>query len=344
MTQRQHLNYSSRDADAFLAQAGWKDAVRKKLAGDASFRRYDRVYGNDGVAVLMDAPPDKEDVVPFVRILHFLRECGLSAPELLASDEQAGYLLLEDLGDNSFSSQLAANPAQETDLYSCAVDLLLVLHGNRDFCKQVTALGLPNYDAELLMREVKLFSEWYLPQVLSAEKLEQHQQEFNAIWRALLEEKLPECKHFVHRDYHADNLMWLPERKGVARVGLLDYQDAVKGHAAYDLASLLEDARRDLQPETATAMLRRYIERAGVKPEQFLADYALLAAQRNCKIVGIFVRLAVRDGKQNYLDFLPRVWGHLLHDLAHPRLAPLAEWVERVIPSRARGAIVVKPL
>lgn len=327
----------SQAADRFLAAHGWAGAARSNLAGDASFRRYERVWHPvHGKAVLMDAPPDKEDVRPFVRVAQFLRVCGLSAPTILAQNETEGFLLLEDLGDDSFTRVLRAQPDAEGKLYMAALEVLLALHTRKEVLEE-----LPSYDQALLMREALLFSEWFLPQVIPPTECEARQREFSALWGQLLLQHAPPCNQFVHRDFHADNLMWLPTRQGAANVGLLDFQDAVLGDAAYDLVSLLEDARRDVKAETVQALLKHYIACTGVDEADFMRRYALLGAQRNCKIVGIFVRLTVRDGKGHYLDYLPRVWAHLAHDLEHPVLSELKHWMDSHVPAPMRGRLTI---
>ena len=192
------------------------------------------------------------------------------------------------------------------------------------------------------MRELRLFSDWFLPQILDGSALEDAQADYVSLWRDMLKAVRLEARLFVHRDYHADNLMWLEDRSGIKRVGLLDFQDALAGDAAYDLVSLLEDARRDVPLPLADELKQHYLQRSGADAISFSAAYALLAAQRNCKIVGIFTRLAARDGKQHYLDYLPRVWGHLNHDLEHPLMASLARYMNQYIPVMQRGAIKVQ--
>lgn len=323
----------------FLERAGWGDGVRLKLAGDASFRRYERIARGKDVAVLMDAPPPKEDVQPFILVDEYLVALGYSAPKILARDEAAGLLLLEDLGDTLFSRVLAdpSSAVPEKTLYLAATDWLVdVYRRSRD-----VPPALPPY-SQVLMPEVSLFAEWYLPQVMPVAEAKARQDEFTLLWQSVFDDaELPE-NVFVHRDYHADNLLWLPERKGAARVGLLDFQDARLGASAYDMVSFLEDARRDVEEATVSACLAHYLKETGQQEKRFMRDYAVLGAQRNCKIVGIFTRLAVRDGKHHYLKLLPRVWGHLQHDLRHPFLEPVALWMERHIAPEWRGEIAVR--
>lgn len=318
----------------FVTRAGWEGADIRPLAGDASFRRYERVFLDGKQAVLMDAPPEKEDILPFIKVGKYLCSLGFSAPQILAEDLENGFLLLEDLGDDSYTRLLSANSEKEEELYAAAIDVLVKLH------QQKAALDVPAYDIPTLMREISLFSEWYLPAVMGeSEEMQARAAEFKALWAEILEQNPLTMYVPVLRDYHADNLLWRPEREAHQRVGLLDFQDALMGHAAYDLVSLLEDARRDVKPETVNAMLTHYIKAAGAEEQAFMRDYALLGAQRNTKIIGIFVRLGVRDGKTHYTKYLPRVWGHFMHDLQHPALSALKNWVEANIPQDWRGEI-----
>ncbi len=324
--------------EAFLCAAGWPPEAARPLAGDASNRRYLRLAAPGRAdAVLMDAPPEKgEDVRPFVAITRWLRDQGHSAPEVTAADLAQGFLLLEDLGDDLYSRLLAGDAAQESELYAAAVDLLADLAA----VPAPTELGppdcrmpLPPYDAEVLGREAALVREWWMPAATGAPTASDLGAEFDALVAGATAGVQPAREVVVLRDYHADNLLWLPARAGHARVGLLDYQDALAGHAAYDLVSLLEDARRDTTPDLREAMLARYLaRRPGTGADAFRAAYAALGAQRNLKIVGIFARLAIRDRKPRYLAMIPRVWGHLTNDLSHPALAPLAAWVRRHVP------------
>lgn len=323
--------------ERFVARAGWEGAELKPLAGDASFRRYERVFLNGRQAVLMDAPPEKEDIGPFVTVGRYLEAMGFSAPRILAEDRENGFLLLEDLGDDSYTRLLQdADAAKEKELYTEAVAVLAELHKRN--LDEGARLDVPPYDFEPLMREVSLFADWYLPAVAGADA-QRLGGEFKALWTEIFE-RFPLANHVaVLRDYHADNLLWLPERDGVKRVGLLDFQDALIGHIAYDLVSLLEDARRDVRPETVEAALEHYLALTGCDREELMTGYALLGAQRNAKIIGIFVRLGVRDGKTHYTRYLPRVWAHFERDLRHPALEPVRRWVDAHIPAAWRGVI-----
>jgi aminoglycoside/choline kinase family phosphotransferase/GTP:adenosylcobinamide-phosphate guanylyltransferase len=328
-----------RSIDDFLSRAGWAAADRENLAGDASFRRYERVCLEDAQAVLMDAPPPQEDVRPFMAVTRYLEEQGFSAPHILNADTHAGFLLLEDLGDDRYGRLIARAPDLERQLYEAAVDLLVSLHSAPVAAKLPYGTGdhpLPLYDEALLLREAGLFTDWYLPALFNAPVAVAEKNRFNELWRAAFKNLDNQHPVLVLRDYHADNLMWLPERAGLARVGLLDYQDAVIGHAAYDLVSLLQDARRDVSPALEEAMIGRYLQGAAKAGQAldgtaFRTAYAILGAQRNTKIIGIFMRLCLRDGKDTYLSLIPRVWALLERDLAHPALAGLAAWFDEFI-------------
>ncbi|MFQ5958010.1 MAG: aminoglycoside phosphotransferase family protein [Alphaproteobacteria bacterium] len=325
---------AERDAEiaGFLAGHGWAGATRRPLKGDASFRRYERVFAGDCRAVLMDAPPAHEDVRPFVAVARHLTGRGFSAPAILASDEEAGLLLLEDLGDDLFT-RLLAQGSDEMSLYEAAVDLLVALHR-----VSPDALDVPPYDDARLHAEADLLVNWFVPAVSGAPAPAPVRAAYTDAWDAVFPLARSGPKTLVLRDYHADNLLWLPGRDGVRRVGLLDFQDAVVGPAAYDLVSLLEDARRDVAEATVAAMIARYLAgRREIDRDAFAAAYAVLGAQRNAKIVGIFTRLWKRDGKPLYLDYLPRVWGHLERDLAHPALSPVRGWFDAHVPPAWRG-------
>jgi N-acetylmuramate 1-kinase len=299
---------------AFLARHGWGAASRAPLAGDASFRRYERLGNGRARAVLMDGPPP-EDVRPFLRVADLLRRQGLSPPRIHAADIEHGLVLLEDLGDDLYL-RVIERGADPRPLYEAAVDLLATLQ------RVPPPADLPLYDDAWLMREAMLLVEWYRPALATGAKAR-----LLDLWLELLPLARTGPDVIVYRDYHAENLIWLPEREGLARTGLLDFQGAVRGPAAYDLVSLLEDARRDVAPDLAQAMIARYLAaRPDLNPEHFRAAYALMGAQRNAKILGLFTRLAERDGKPGYLRHLPRVRGYLERDLAHPALSRLRDW------------------
>lgn len=320
--------------DQFLAGVGWGDATRGHLAGDASFRRYERVVRAGQPAVLMDAPPPWEDVRPFVAVTSLLRDAGLSAPAIHAADEVQGFLLLEDLGDDSFTRHLRQETRDEGVLYSAAVEALAGL-------QRSAPAGIAPYDEAVYLREVALFSDWFLPQAVGIDRARELREVFLALWRDILMQAGLAQSVLVHRDYHADNLLWLPQREGMRRVGMLDYQDALLGDPFYDLVSLLEDARRDVLPGVADACFTQFLALSGERDvEAAQRRYAVLGAQRNMKIVGIFTRLCVRDGKPQYLSYLPRVWGHIMRDMRHPLLAPLGQFIAQHVPQDKQGVFV----
>lgn len=323
--------------DEFLNSIGWQGATRRMLAGDASFRRYERVQFGDQIAVLMDAPPPWEDVRPFVAVTGLLAGCNVTVPSIIAANEAQGFLLLEDLGDISFTRLLQAEPSREQALYLAAMDALIQLRRTSAVRADIFASALPAYDMSVYLREAALFAEWFLPQIHGLEKARALRTEYLAIWESILGATPIKQHCLVHRDYHADNLFWLADRPGYHAVGMIDYQDALWGDAAYDVASLLEDARRDVSAITVSQCLAHYLAATGDDATNFESRYAVIAAQRNAKIIGIFARLCVRDGKAHYLEYLPRVWGHMMRDVAHPSLAPLRAFIEAEVPHAWRG-------
>ncbi len=319
---------------AFLDAAGWGGAVREALAGDASFRRYQRLIDGARRAVLMDAPPPLEDVRPFARIARHLRGLGLSAPRIMAADGAAGLLLLEDLGEHTYT-RLLEGGADEEALYALAVDVLVDIH--RRPAAEAIPEGLPPYDDARLLDEACLFTDWYMPAILGRPTPPEVRQAYVEAWLGVFPAVHAQPRTLVLRDYHVDNLMRLEGRHGIAACGLLDFQDAVAGAAAYDLVSLLEDARRDIAPDLAAAMLERY---ASAFPEIDLAALeaacVILGAQRHAKVMGIFTRLWRRDGKPQYLVHIPRLWRLFEGALGHPMLSAVAEWVDRHVPPESR--------
>ena len=338
-----------------LTASGHGKADRQRLAGDASTRSYERLTQGSRSVLLMNSPrrPDgppvrdgkpysaiahlAEDVTPFVAMAKGLRQRGFSAPNILAADRAAGLLVLEDFGNDFIVGGNPPAPIEER--YAAAVDVLAALHRQTLPATLPVDIGfnytLPNYDLDALLIETELLLDWYLPrageQVTAAKR-----QTYVGLWREALRPTLDGPRTWVLRDYHSPNLMWLPNRTGTARIGLLDFQDAVMGSPAYDVAALLQDARVDVPEAMEVALLSRYV-RARLKEPGFDAPafaklYATLAAQRASKILGIFARLDRRDGKPQYLRHLPRVWTYLQRALAHPALAPLRAWYAANVP------------
>jgi N-acetylmuramate 1-kinase len=317
----------------FLDRCGWGGVSPVALAGDASFRRYYRLRVAGRSAVLMDAPPPQEDVAAYIAVSALLRGFGLSAPDVLAEHRPEGFLLIEDFGDDTYT-RLLGRGADETALYALAVDTLVGLQ------RTVETRGtpeLPAYDEALLLAEAALLVDWYSPTALGAPLPGHLREEYLALWRAVLPRAALPGETLVLRDYHVDNLMLLPDRSGVQSCGILDFQDAVRGPPSYDLVSLLEDARRDVSDALRRAMIERYFAAfPALDRPAFLRSATILAAQRNCKILGIFTRLWRRDGKPGYLVHIPRVWRLLEQDLGHPVLAPIARWLDCHLPRSAR--------
>lgn len=318
-------------AAEFLTSAGWQDAEIRPLAGDASFRRYFRIVAPGRCAVLMDAPPPHEDPRPFVAMAKWLEATGLVAPRILAEDLDRGLLLLDDLGDARMRETLDTNPAAERELYEIAIDVLVHLH------RHPPMSGLPPHKLAEWLTELDLFLDWYGPAV-GLDDLDR--EDWRKAWTAVLQPVASDGLGpvTVLRDYHAENVMLVDGKAGIHRFGLLDFQDALAGHPAYDVVSILEDARRDVSPEIERAMIDRYIAETG-SDERFERAYWALAAQRNTRILGVFCRLWKRDGKAHYKQFQPRMWGLLERDLAQPGLSPVRAWFDGNVPVDKRAAI-----
>jgi len=346
----------------FLAESGLSDAQRHWMPGDASTRNYERLTLADRHLILMnwprrpDGPPLRgppprggrpysaiahlaDSVVPFVAMAKGLREYGLLAPEILHADLAQGLLVIEDLGDERVVAGDPPVPIEER--YEAAVDALLALHEQQlpDLLPVAPHLEyrIPPYDLEAFLIEAELILDWYLPR-LDAPVTDDAREQFRSLWGEALQPAIEAPPTWVLRDYHSPNLLWLPNRKGLARLGILDFQDAVMGPPAYDLASLLQDARVDVVEPTELALLGRYLRRRrAADPDfdgaQFIKIYVTLAAQRASKILGIFARLDARDGKPQYLRHMPRIWGYLQRSLAHPALGPLNDWYGEHVPA-----------
>lgn len=351
----------------FLSAAGLADAARDPLPGDASTRRYERLTTADGRTVmLMDQAPAAESrpcdpdwspdqrhvhgwnavarlsagrIEAFAAVAAHLKSLGLSAPEVIALDAPAGLAVLEDFGDALFA-RVIEDGSDEAPLYMAAVEALAVIH-DAPTPEVLTGPGgdwpLLTYDETALQGGADLFVEW-LPKLkpelaFDADAIA----EWRAAWAPVVERGAVGATVMAHRDYHAENLIWLPDRPGPARVGLIDFQDAVRAHPSWDLHSLLQDARRDVSPELERAALNRYFAlRPSVDRDAFMRDYAGLAALNEARILGIFARLIVRDGKPRYVAFMPRMWAHLKRNLEQAGLEPVADWFARHVPEEAR--------
>lgn len=311
-------------ARAFLQRAGWGTAERRFLAADSSTRRYDRLVRGGETAVLMDAPPPfAEDPALFLAIADYLAGYGLSPPRCLAKDLPNGFLLLEDLGDGIFARLVEADPTLEQALYRLATQVLLHLQA------QVPPPGLTNLTAEDWGDAAGFALDWYRFGITGNRC---DTTAFCGEVAAVLNRHADGPRVMILRDYHAENLLWLPDRQGLAQVGLLDFQLAQLGQPGYDLVSLLQDARRDVSLTTEAGMVRHFVEVGGYAEAQFSAAYAALGAQRALRILGIFARLCLNGGKPGYLRMIPRVWGQLWRNLAAPELANLAELCRALLP------------
>ncbi len=310
--------------NAFLLRTWLNIIDRIKIPSDASFRKYERIITSSWVYILMDAPQPHEDVQPFIKIDNILLNLGLSAPKIILSDVENWFLLLEDLGNSKFNDLLIENWDLEIELYTSAVNVLIQIN------KDVEQYDLDFYDEQILIKEAMLMPEWYLPLFLKLDTnaLENIKNEYNDIICSIISKlKLPNDV-IVLRDYHVDNLLNLDDRIGIMQVWLLDFQDALMWNSAYDLVSLLQDARRDVSEETQQSMINYFLNNVNVNKDDFINDYHILGAQRNLKILGIFSRLKLRDSKEKYLSFIPRVKKYLEQDLQHPSLEQLYKFLK----------------
>lgn len=342
----------------FLRVHGWGGAARTAVPGDASARRYERLILKDKKAVLMDAPEDADGLIcpidatlgqrealgynaqarlagsslsAFICLATALSRRGFHAPHIMASDAETGLLLLEDLGDELFAHVLSKNPTREGEIYQKAITCLAALYRS-SFSPNLKARGLNwyvgDYDDIALQAEADLFLQWYVP-YFDTPLSPTARSEWVQIWQESLTHLKAHAPGLALRDFHAENIFDLEEG-----VGLIDFQDALFAHPSYDLVSLLEDARRDVDPNLIAPLIAQFCDKAGIENnDAFQAAYAVQGAQRNAKILGIFIRLAVRDNKTNYLDLIPRVRAHFQTDLAHPALCDLRAWIEKYAPS-----------
>jgi aminoglycoside/choline kinase family phosphotransferase len=352
-----------------LARTGFAEADRRPLAGDASTRAYERLALPDRKAILMIAPPNSESppcppeaddatrlalgwnaaarlaasrVEAFVAVAQHLEHCGYSAPEIYGVDVAAGYAIVEDLGDDLFATVLAKG-GNEIALYEAAADVLADLH-ERPLPRwlpapECEAWPLLDYDRLALTVNADLFVDWLgkaNPDVIIDDAARAR---WERIRDALIQQALAFPRALTIRDYHAENLLWLPQRGGLRRVGLLDFQDAIRGWRGWDFAMLLHDARRDVSPAAAEASIKRYLSRAGADEAEFRRELCVLGALNACRILGVFSRLVARDGKVRYREFMPREWGHLARIMQHPALSELSAFVHEIAGAHVRDAV-----
>jgi N-acetylmuramate 1-kinase len=340
----------------FLDGAGLMNSARERMPGDASTRSYARLVRDDGTAILMNSPrrPDgpaiydgkpysaavhlAEDVKPFVAIANGLRQHGFSAPAIRHADLDSGFLITEDFGGEGV---IEGDPPQPiAECYEAATDMLVALHRENlpetlPLAPQLT-YAIPVFDVDAWMVEIGLMTEWYLPD-RGAELSHEHREQFVAMWRELLAKPAAAPRTWVMRDFHSPNIIWLGKRTGILRVGIIDFQDAVLGPAAYDMVSLLQDARIDVPEQLELTLLTRYIKARRMAdpdfdPAAFAELYAIMSAQRNTRLLGTFARLNRRDGKPQYLRHQPRIWTYLNRSLAHPALGAFREWYAANVP------------
>ena len=307
----------------FLSETNFADSRLSPLQQDASFRRYFCIDDGEHGCLLMDAPPETENLTAWLEIGNHLNQLGLRAPAVLRSDTEAGFALIEDFGSRTFTRLLDAGESHEV-LYTQAIDLLIHLHQHPNALLE----GLKPYDFQTLMAEALLLPDWFLPLLSGQPTASQQRESYQQIWGAVFDSLPTPAISLVLRDFHVDNLMQLPANEPLRQIGLLDFQDALIGPMAYDLMSLLEDARRDLPSPFVNAMRERYLQAMPLLDlENFQLWYRILAAQRHCKVAGIFSRLAIRDDKAQYLKHIPRVLGLLQSHLEEPLLRPLGDWL-----------------
>lgn len=338
--------------EQFLSQAGWQSANRAAISGDASSRSYTRLHLNEKTAILMNTPPAEEtascppnatpderfalgynaiarlagpNLHAFISISKTLREAGLSAPEIFNADTDEGLAIIEDLGDNLFVNAVTSQ-TDEITLYQNAIDALIQLRDMSPSPPMTADFQMLHYDETAMLAEVSLLTDWYWPHARGSRPSAAIVSEYQKIWKTLLSSLTPP-RAIVLRDFHAENLLWIPSRQGVARVGIIDFQDGLIGHYGYDLVSLLEDARRDVTPALASKMLDYYCKKAKLFADfdesRLRGEFAILGAQRNAKILGIFARLINRDKKDRYQEFIPRVQSYFRNNLDHPDLRHL---------------------
>ncbi|WP_122465071.1 N-acetylmuramate/N-acetylglucosamine kinase AmgK [Brevundimonas lutea] len=363
------MNEREAERVEFLERAGLSRARRDPLPGDASTRRYERLTAEDGRSLmLMDQAPAAESppcdpawsperrraegwnatarlsagrIEAFAAVADHLRRLGLSAPEIVALDASRGLAVLEDFGDALFARVLEAEPEREPDLYLAAVDVLIALHAAAP-PELLTGPGgdwpLLAYDETALKGGADLFVEWW-PKLEPSIALDAEAfAAWDRAWAPIIARGAEGATVVAHRDFHAENLIWLPERDGAARVGMIDFQDAVRAHPAWDLIHLLQDARRDVPDSLERLALDHYLAaRPEVDRAAFLSEYRALAALNEARILGIFARLIIRDGKPRYRQFLPRMWAHLTANLTDPALAEVRAWFERYVPEETRA-------
>jgi aminoglycoside/choline kinase family phosphotransferase len=321
----------------FIKVNGWTDASCFFLAGDCSNRHYYRLNKPDGTtAVLMDAYGDNEHIAPFIKIAELLGSLGCSAPKVLGYDMPQRFILLEDLGDATFTYCLKQG-MDPTPLYETAVDALIQIHQNFDVS---LCPDLPAYGTEEMLTKNNQFLDWYYPRIHGTDVTQPIKDAWTDSWHEAFKILNNARKTLILRDFHVDNLLWLKDRKDHQRCGLLDFQDAALGGQSYDLVSLFEDVRQDVDQVMAKKLIQKYLSHFSYLDEEaFMAQYYTLGAQRITRIIGVFSRMLIQDKRPHYMAFLPRAWKWLENDLKHDNLLDIRRWFDTHIPPEKRGIL-----
>ncbi len=323
--------------EKFVQKSGWGEAELYPMKGDASFRRYTRLIMDGQKALLMDAPKPQENLDAYLGMTAHLKSLGCRVPSIFAEDREEGFALIEDFGESTFKKLLDESTGDETELYLKAVDVLKFLHSHND----ATAISIPSYTIDTMIKEVMLLAEWFIPSALGQKLADQKLLELEQVWRDALADVAQDTSVLVLRDYFVDNLMLVEGQNSIEECALLDYQDALIGSPAYDLVSLIEDARRDIDPVVRRTVLAHYFDgNDSVDRLKMLEAISILGAQRHAKVLGIFTRLSVRDDKHQYLEHLPRVQKLFARSLASPKLSAVRDAVYAVLPNL--GDIVIE--
>ena len=300
----------------------------ESMLGDAGLRSYYRLISGGKSYIVMDCPPTYCDVQQFIDIASYLKNKGFSTPEIIGQDSDQGFLILEDFGTLSVKDYLLSGLDQSElkrkQIYHLIIDLLVSLQ------EQEVPSTLVEFDNELLILELGVFVDWYIPYAYNR-KLGVHEfEEFIDIWQHILAEQVSMPNSIVLRDYHVENMMYLEQRESIRQLGLLDFQDAIFGSPVYDLVSVLEDARLEISRDEALQYAEYFAQKKKIGIESLLRNYHILGAQRNSRILGVFVRKANRDGDDSYLKYIPRVLKYLEYDLSYFMLEPLRHWLEKL--------------
>ena len=319
---------------SIFKKIGINDFKLKPIKSDASFRKYFRVYirNQKKNLLLVNSPKKTENNLGYLKATNILEKINLSVPKIVNFNISKGFFLIEDFGINTYKNSLK-NGESEYKLYNLATDILIHINNQSKNLKK----ELPLYTNKKLIEEAMLFLEWYWPAIYKNKPKKDAVSEFIKIWNNLLNKNLRTKKVLVHRDFHIDNLFFLKDRKGLKACGLIDFQDAVIGPASYDLVSLLEDARRNVNKEVIFRMYNKFVRKLSKKQkEDFIKEYKILATNRHLKVIGIFTRLCKRDKKNSYLKHIPRLWKLIEYNLNFYSLSELNKWINEFFPKKFR--------